>query len=118
MSDESFIAVVRPGTTEQNGSGKGPRPRRKSERARKGDLRFSIREGDFFFLIRIRFYGVLRTDQFKKLVRASKFQFLLDAVLRPGSVDGCLCGVERAVINAAYHWNFKMKSGILLVHLD
>src|SRR2546430_5947340 len=60
MSNESFISIVRAGTAEENGSGKRPLPARNSERAREGDLRFSVREGDFFFLVRLRFCGVLR----------------------------------------------------------
>src|SRR5260370_19835686 len=117
MSSDRLISIVRPGTAKKCGGGKQPRPARKSERACARDFRVSVREGDFFFLIGIRLHRVLRADEFKKLVRASKIQFLLDVVLRPASGNGRFCGVERPVINAAHHWNLKMNAGVFLAHM-
>src|SRR5256885_11818156 len=71
-----------------------------------------------FRSIRIRLHRILWADQFKKLVRALKIQFLLDAVLLPASSNGRLCGVEGAVIDSAHDWNFKMKAGVFLAHMD
>jgi hypothetical protein len=90
-----------------------------SARTRKErDLRFDVREDDFFFLVGIRFYRVLRADQFEKLVGATEIQFLLDAVLRPPSGDSCFCGVERAVVDAGHYGNLEMKGGVFLADFD
>jgi hypothetical protein len=118
MSNERFVAVVRPRTAEENGGGKRPWARWESERPSERDLRFGVREGKFLFLVGIRLYGVLRAEQLEKLVGALKIELLLDAVLCPASSDGRFCGVERAIINAAHHGDLKMKGGVLLANSD
>src|SRR5437660_1910887 len=118
MPSEGFVTVVWPGTAQENSGGKRALPAGKSERAGERDFRFCVRESDFFFLIRVGFYGSLRANQLKKLVGALKIQPLLATVLRPASVDGRFGGVERAVINASHHGNFKVKTGVVLAHLD
>src|SRR5438445_199517 len=72
----------------------------------------------FFASISLRVFRSLRADQLKKLVGALKIQLLLGTVLRPASVDGRFCGVERAIVNAAHYGNFKMKAGLLLAHFN
>src|SRR5882762_7652091 len=118
MPDDGFIAVVRAGTADENGGGKRAWPAWKSECAGERDLCFFVGEGDFFFLVRIGFYGVLRADEFEKLVGALEIEFLLDAVLRPASGDSCLGSVERAVVDASHNRNLEMKDGVFLADLD
>src|SRR5437899_1853609 len=116
MASERFIAVVGPGTTKENGRGKRARARRKCERARERNAGMGVRERDFLLFVWIRLSGILRANQFKKLVGTPKLEPLLDAALRPSTGDDRLCGVEHAIVDAAHNRYFKMEGGIFLAN--
>lgn len=76
-----------------------------------------VGEGDFFFSVGIGLYGVLRANEFEKLIGAFEIEFLLDAILRPAPIDSRFCGVERAVVDTSHYGNLEMKGGVLLADL-
>ena len=75
-----------------------------------------VRERDFLLFVWIRLSGILRANQFKKLVGTPKLEPLLDAALRPSTGDDRLCGVEHAIVDAAHNRYFKMEGGIFLAN--